>query len=126
MLPNQRERPLEALSDVDVHEGLNQHVTKVCRRVEEPPYNHYIPAMLPAYTRVILRAYRAHRARSWISSRVCGEIWRSLMALSLAQRADLHAPAGEPLVQVERLSRVIATRAQTVTILDDLTFAVPA
>jgi putative ABC transport system ATP-binding protein len=48
------------------------------------------------------------------------------MALSLAQRAELHAPAGAPLIQVERLSRVIATRAQTVTILDDLTFTVPA
>jgi ABC-type lipoprotein export system ATPase subunit len=48
------------------------------------------------------------------------------MALSLAQRAELHAPAGAPLVQVERLSRVIASRAQTITILDDITFTVPA
>jgi putative ABC transport system ATP-binding protein len=48
------------------------------------------------------------------------------MALSLAQRAELHAPAGAPLIQVERLSRVIASRAQTTTILDDLSFTVPA
>jgi ABC-type lipoprotein export system ATPase subunit len=33
---------------------------------------------------------------------------------------------GAPLVQIEHLSRVIATRAQRTTILDDLTFAVPA
>ena len=48
------------------------------------------------------------------------------MALSLAQRAELHAPAGAPLVEVEYIARVITTRAQTVTILDDLTFTVPA
>ena len=48
------------------------------------------------------------------------------MALSLAQRAELHAPAGAPLVEVEHIARVITTRAQTVTILDDLTFTVPA
>jgi putative ABC transport system ATP-binding protein len=48
------------------------------------------------------------------------------MALSLAQRAELHAPAGEPLIEITHLSRVIASRAQTTTILDDLTFTVPA
>ena len=48
------------------------------------------------------------------------------MALSLAQRAELHAPAGAPLVEVEHIARVITTRTQTTTILDDLTFTVPA
>ncbi|HEV2457312.1 MAG TPA: ATP-binding cassette domain-containing protein, partial [Ktedonobacterales bacterium] len=33
---------------------------------------------------------------------------------------------GAPLVQVEHLTRVIDTRAQKLTILDDLTFTVPA
>ena len=48
------------------------------------------------------------------------------MALSLEQRAQLHTPAGAPLIEVEHLSRVIASRAQTTTILDDLTFTVPS
>ncbi len=41
---------------------------------------------------------------------------------------DLHCSAfqtGQPLVQVEHLSRVIETRAQKTTILYDITFAVP-
>jgi ABC-type lipoprotein export system ATPase subunit len=48
------------------------------------------------------------------------------MALSLEQRAQLHTPAGAPLIEVERLSRVITSRAQITTILDDLTFTVPS
>ena len=48
------------------------------------------------------------------------------MALSLAQRAELHAPAGAPLIQVESLSRIIATRAQRTVILDGVSFSVPA
>ena len=35
------------------------------------------------------------------------------------------APAGEPLVQVKHLTRIIATRAQKTSILDDVTFDVP-
>jgi putative ABC transport system ATP-binding protein len=48
------------------------------------------------------------------------------MAMSLEQRAQLHTPAGAPLVEVDHLSRVITSRAQTTTILDDLTFTVPS
>jgi len=35
------------------------------------------------------------------------------------------APAGAPLIRVEHVSRVIATRAQKTVILDDVSFAVP-
>jgi putative ABC transport system ATP-binding protein len=48
------------------------------------------------------------------------------MAMSLEQRAQLHTPAGAPLIEVDHLSRVITSRAQTTTILDDLTFTVPS
>ena len=34
--------------------------------------------------------------------------------------------AGEPLLRVEHLTRVLSTRSQKITILDDVTFAVPA
>jgi putative ABC transport system ATP-binding protein len=37
-----------------------------------------------------------------------------------------HIAAGEPLVRVEHVTRVIATRAQRTTILDDVTLDVPA
>ncbi len=48
--------------------------------------------------------------------------------MSLFQRAPgvvMHSPVSG-LIQVEHVSRVIATRAQKTTILDDVTFAVPA
>jgi ABC-type lipoprotein export system ATPase subunit len=48
--------------------------------------------------------------------------------VSLFQRASgvsMYSPTSA-LIQVEHVSRVIATRAQQITILDDVTFAVPA
>ncbi len=48
------------------------------------------------------------------------------MKVTATQRAVLAITAGAPLVQVEHLTRTIATRAQTTTILDDVTFTVPA
>jgi ABC-type lipoprotein export system ATPase subunit len=45
--------------------------------------------------------------------------------LSLDQNQYIHT-FGLPLIQVEHLSRVIETRAQKTTILDDVTFTVPA
>ncbi len=38
---------------------------------------------------------------------------------------DTQTPAGEVLIRVEHLTRIIATRAQKSTILDDITFEVP-
>jgi ABC-type lipoprotein export system ATPase subunit len=35
-------------------------------------------------------------------------------------------PSADPLIQIERLTRVVATRAQRTIILDDITFTVPA
>src|SRR5271165_1326366 len=40
--------------------------------------------------------------------------------------ANADPTQAEPLIQVEHLSRVIATRAQKTVILDDVTFSVPA
>jgi ABC-type lipoprotein export system ATPase subunit len=42
-----------------------------------------------------------------------------------AARAQPLATSGRPLIQVEHLSRVIGSRAQKTTILDDISFAVP-
>jgi putative ABC transport system ATP-binding protein len=47
------------------------------------------------------------------------------MALFQAERAGVAVAPAVPLIQVEHLSRVIATRAQKVPILDDVSFAVP-
>jgi ABC-type lipoprotein export system ATPase subunit len=35
-------------------------------------------------------------------------------------------PSGEPLIRIERVTRVLGTRSQKITILDDVTFAIPA
>jgi ABC-type lipoprotein export system ATPase subunit len=48
------------------------------------------------------------------------------MQQPLSQSLSAGAPAGHPLVRVEHLSRVIATRTQKTVILDDVTFSVPA
>jgi putative ABC transport system ATP-binding protein len=48
------------------------------------------------------------------------------MALSHVQPSRSTIPAGEPLVQVEHLTRIIATRAEQTTILDDVSFCVHA
>src|SRR5215468_2564673 len=52
------------------------------------------------------------------------------MGLAMRQTALPYSPAdtqlGAPLVRVEHLTRIIATRAQRTVILDDITFEVPA
>jgi putative ABC transport system ATP-binding protein len=48
------------------------------------------------------------------------------MALFHAQRSPIDVATGTALVQVEHLSHVIATRAQRISILDDISFDVPA
>ncbi len=48
------------------------------------------------------------------------------MQQPLSTSLSAGAPAGHPLVRVEHLSRVIATRTQKTVILDDVTFSVPA
>jgi putative ABC transport system ATP-binding protein len=48
------------------------------------------------------------------------------MALSHTQLSHSTIPAGDPLVQIEHLTRVIATRTQKTTILDDVSFCVHA
>jgi putative ABC transport system ATP-binding protein len=47
------------------------------------------------------------------------------MAMLQVARAQAAARAGEPLIQVEHLSRVIGARDSQTTILDDVSFAVP-
>jgi ABC-type lipoprotein export system ATPase subunit len=48
------------------------------------------------------------------------------MTATATQRTQVDIAAGAPLVRVEHLTRTIATRAQTTTILNDITFTVPA
>ena len=48
------------------------------------------------------------------------------MSKMLLDQNRIALQTGQPLVQVEHLSRVIETRAQKTTILHDITFAVPA
>jgi putative ABC transport system ATP-binding protein len=48
------------------------------------------------------------------------------MQQPFSQSLSAGAPADHPLVQVEHLSRVIATRTQKTIILNDVTFSVPA
>ncbi len=47
------------------------------------------------------------------------------MAVLPAARAQTQIAHGQPLIEVEHLSRVIGSRAQKTTILDDISFAVP-
>src|SRR5215831_2262103 len=47
------------------------------------------------------------------------------MAQTTASKQSATFPPGSPLIRVERLTRIIATRAQRTTILDDVTFTVP-
>jgi putative ABC transport system ATP-binding protein len=48
-----------------------------------------------------------------------------IMALLQADRPSVGMRAVAPLIQVEHLSRVFVTRAQRLTVLDDISFAVP-
>src|SRR5215471_3816857 len=48
------------------------------------------------------------------------------MAQTTASKQSATFLPGSPLIRVERLTRIIATRAQRTIILDDVTFAIPA
>ncbi len=48
------------------------------------------------------------------------------MAPTAASRQSATFPQGSPLIRVEHLTRIIATRAQQTIILDDVTFTIPA
>ena len=48
------------------------------------------------------------------------------MAQTIASKQPATFPPGSPLIRVEHLTRIIATRAQRTVILDDVTFTIPA
>src|SRR5258708_12797028 len=58
-------------------------------------------------------------------SKFYGTVRRKHMSKLFLDQDQYALRTGQPLIQVEHLSRVIETRAQKTTILHDLTFSVP-